>query len=353
MQNAAILEGAVRDRYTEGARIAKPNLCCPTSYDPRLLEALPKEIIERDYGCGDPSRYVRSGDVVLDLGSGTGKMCYMASQLVGPSGHVIGVDVNDDMLALARKYRSPMAIAFGTRPVDFIKCRIQDLKTDLEQVEKFIASPFFRHFGPQPVAEDWLRQTPPAVTDGSVDLVISNCVLNLVGKDERQQLIREIHRVLKPGGRVAIADVVSDKEVPQNLQENPDLWADCISGAFQEQEFMRVFTDTGFTDLAFDKWTDEAWQVLEGIEFRSVTLTAVKPVTGPCIYGGKEVIYRGPFSRVHDDDKHEYLRGSRTSVCDKTYQSLLDGPMSQSFIFIGGSNKSTQTPACQPGGDCC
>ena len=96
---------SVRDRYSEGAEERQADLCCPVDYDTSLLKILPSEIIEKDYGCGDPSRYVQSGDVVVDLGSGGGKICYIAAQLVGDSGQIIGVDMNDDMLSLARQYQ--------------------------------------------------------------------------------------------------------------------------------------------------------------------------------------------------------------------------------------------------------
>ncbi|MCK5729253.1 MAG: methyltransferase domain-containing protein, partial [Methylococcales bacterium] len=95
------VEHSVLDRYSEGAEAVQPDLCCPVDYDSSLLKLLPQEIIDKDYGCGDPSRYVKKGDVVLDLGAGSGKICYMAAQLVGEKGKVIGIDMNDDMLALA------------------------------------------------------------------------------------------------------------------------------------------------------------------------------------------------------------------------------------------------------------
>ncbi|MCP4508894.1 MAG: methyltransferase, partial [Fuerstiella sp.] len=88
------VDGAVRDRYSNAAQAAEASLCCPVSYDAQYLEAIPPEIIERDYGCGDPSKYLQPGDHVLDLGSGGGKICYIASQVVGPDGYVVGVDIN-------------------------------------------------------------------------------------------------------------------------------------------------------------------------------------------------------------------------------------------------------------------
>ena len=98
-------EQAVRARYTAAAREREPALCCPVEYDPRHLEVIPAEVLERDYGCGDPSRWVREGDTVLDLGSGAGKICFIAAQIAGPNGRVIGIDATEDMLALARKAR--------------------------------------------------------------------------------------------------------------------------------------------------------------------------------------------------------------------------------------------------------
>jgi len=115
------VQKTVRERYSEGAKEVQAALCCPVDYDADLLKMLPSEIVEKDYGCGDPSRYVREGDVVLDLGSGSGKICYMAAQLVGKRGQVIGVDMNDDMLALARKYAPMMADKLGGQRVRFVK----------------------------------------------------------------------------------------------------------------------------------------------------------------------------------------------------------------------------------------
>src|SRR5215203_2317918 len=98
-------EASVRDRYSKAAVRREDALCCPIDYDPKYLDVIPAEILERDYGCGDPSAYVAEGETVLDLGSGGGKICYIAAQVVGATGRVIGVDANDDMLALASAHR--------------------------------------------------------------------------------------------------------------------------------------------------------------------------------------------------------------------------------------------------------
>ena len=133
------LETGVLERYSAGAESRQADLCCPVDYNQELLAILPQEIIEKDYGCGDPSRYVKKGDVVLDLGSGSGKICYMAAQLVGVKGKVIGVDMNDDMLALARKYQDEMAEKLGSNRVEFVKGQIQDLALDLAAMNKHLA----------------------------------------------------------------------------------------------------------------------------------------------------------------------------------------------------------------------
>jgi SAM-dependent methyltransferase len=106
-------EHAVRERYAAAARVREAALCCPVDYDPRWLAAIPPEVIERDYGCGDPSRWVRAGDTVLDLGSGGGKICFIAAQVAGKEGRVIGVDVNPEMLALARGAAPRVAAKVG------------------------------------------------------------------------------------------------------------------------------------------------------------------------------------------------------------------------------------------------
>src|SRR5881409_3939229 len=98
-------ESAVRERYAAAAQTPAAALCCAVDYERQHLKNIPQEVIQKDYGCGDPSRYLKPGETVLDLGSGTGKICFIAAQVVGPSGRVIGVDLTPDMLALAEKYR--------------------------------------------------------------------------------------------------------------------------------------------------------------------------------------------------------------------------------------------------------
>jgi SAM-dependent methyltransferase len=331
------IENVVKRRYAAGARRRETGLCCPVSYDSKYLKVLPKEILQKDYGCGDPTPYLREGDMVLDLGSGAGKICYIASQIVGPKGKVIGIDFNPPMLALARKYQNEIAERIGWSNVEFRWGRVQDLKTDLEILEKHLAgTPIHSledYFDFQESAAGVQREAP-LIEDDSVDVIVSNCVLNLVRLQDKAQLFQEMYRVLKIGGRVAISDIVSDEKVPANLQRNPKLWSGCISGAFQEMDFLRAFEESGFYGIKIEKWDTKPWRTVRGIEFRSVMVTACKGKEGPCWERNQAVIYKGPWKQVEDDDRHILRRGIRTAVCDKTFQIFSKAPYAKDLIFI-------------------
>lgn len=347
------VEVSVSERYAEGANQRQEALCCPVDYDASLLNMLPQEIIERDYGCGDPSRYVRAGDVVLDLGSGGGKICYMAAQLVGEQGHVIGVDMTDDMLALARSHQKAMAEKLGDDRVTFHKGYIQDLGLSVEALEAKLKADPVMNVEQFNLLESWKQQqrkNNPMIADHSVSLVISNCVLNLVAKADRQQMINEIFRVLKPGGRVAISDIVSDEHVPDSLQQDETLWSGCISGAFEEKEFLKAFLDAGFVAVGYDKWDDRPWQVVEDIEFRSVTLLATKPDKANLYDAGEAVLYRGPYSEVFDDLGNRYPRGERIAVSRRTFDLIKKGPYAKDFVGISPAQETNLGRFCKPAG---
>lgn len=330
-------EFAVKDRYAAAAEAQEQALCCPVDYDPKFLKVIPQEVIEKDYGCGDPSQWVESGDTVLDLGSGTGKICFIASQVVGPEGRVIGVDMTDAMLEVAERNAPVVAESIGFSNVEFCKGRIQDLALDLNLLEKEL------QVSPVDGANAWLemeavaerlRREQTMIPDNSVDVVVSNCVLNLVEPHLKPQLFDEIFRVLKKGGRAVISDIVADEPVPEHLQKDDHLWSGCISGALTEEEFIRAFEEAGFYGVEFVKFESEPWQTVEGIEFRSVTVRAWKGKQGACLERNQAVIYRGPFKKVLDDDGHAMERGKRYAVCDKTYQIYQREPYRDSFQFI-------------------
>lgn len=347
------VESSVLERYSQGAKNAQEYLCCAVDYDNNLLRILPDEIIEKDYGCGDPSRFVREGDVVLDLGSGSGKICYMAAQIVGQKGRVIGVDMNDDMLELARKYKPEMDQKLGGDRVSFLKGYIQDLAIDLDASDRYLAESPISNSTDLQNYKSWQseqRHNSPLIKDNSVDLVVSNCVLNLVSDSEKQQLLREIFRVTKPGGRVAISDIVSDEAVPEHLKADPMLWSGCISGALQETDFMQSFVEAGFQAVELEKWEVEPWQVVETLEFRSVTITAIKPESAECMDKGHAVIYRGPFLKAYDDDGHFFPRGERIAVCERTFGLLTEGPYKDAFIGIVPAELRAGVDVCMPAG---
>ena len=331
------VERAVRDRYSEAARETVPALCCPVEYNAKYLEVLPDELLDRDYGCGDPSEYLQSGETVLDLGSGAGKICYIASQVVGPQGTVIGVDANREMLALARRHQQEVGERIGHQNIRFLRGRIQDLGLDLDKFEAYLVR------FPVESTEDWLRAeaeadrlrvAEPLIASGSVDVVVSNCVLNLVRTEDRRHLFDEIYRVLRRGGRAVISDIVSDEPVPGALRKDPELWSGCISGAFVEHELLKAFEDSTFYGLRILSRQAEPWSVVEGIEFRSVTVEAFKGKEGPCLDCNQAVVYSGPWRSVTDDDGHVLHRGRRSAVCEKTFQIYTRPPYADQILPV-------------------
>ncbi len=333
----ASVERAVRKAYGRGAEQRVAALCCPVDYDPRYLEVIPPEVLERDYGCGDPSRFLRPGETVLDLGSGTGKICFIAAQVVGPAGRIIGVDMTPEMLAVARRAAPVVAERLGYANVEFHRGRIQDLALDLERLDRELEErPATSADGLLAAIEraEALRAERPMVADAAVDVVVSNCVLNLVDGRDKPRLFREIHRVLRAGGRAVISDIVSDEPVPERLQADPELWSGCISGALTDAGFLAAFEEAGCYGIRLLERQAEPWRTVEGIEFRSVTVEAFRGKEGPCWERQQAVIYRGPFKEVLDDDGHRLVRGRRHAVCDKTYRILQREPYREQFEFV-------------------
>jgi len=337
MTTTTHVETAVRNRYSEGAQERVADLCCPVDYDPRYLEAIPQEVLERDYGCGDPSRHLAAGETVLDLGSGTGKICFIASQVVGPAGKVIGVDMTQDMLDVARRNAPRVAERIGYANVEFRRGRIQDLALDLDRLDAYLRdNPADSAEGllAAEAAAERLRRDEPLVATESVDVVVSNCVLNLVAPDLKRQLFAEIFRVLAKGGRAVISDIVCDEPVPLALQQDPELWSGCISGALTEEGFLAAFEEAGFHGLRILERQSGPWRTVEGIEFRSLTVEAFKGKQGPCWELNQAVIYKGPFKEVLDDDGHRMERGRRYAVCEKTFRLYGQAPYREHFELV-------------------
>jgi len=234
--------------------------------------------------------------VVIDLGSGAGNDCFIARSQTGESGKVIGIDFTEAMIAKARANAEKL----GYNNVEF-------RQGDIEQM---------------PVAA------------ATADVIVSNCVLNLVRPTDKRQLFEEMFRVLKVGGRCVISDIVCDEDVPQEMQDDPELWSGCVSGAFREDAFLKMFENAGFYGMHVIERTEQPWQTIKGIEFRSVTVAAYKGKQGPCHEHYQSVIYKGPWRKVIDDDGHTLERGQRMAVCDKTFRLYKRQPYADQFYFV-------------------
>jgi arsenite methyltransferase len=247
----------VKEKYGEAALRARSGAtsCCGPStgccgpdpitsdlYGRDELASIPTTAANASLGCGNPTALaeLHPGEVVLDLGSGGGIDVLLSARRVGPTGKAYGLDMTDEMLALARENQ----VKSGLTNVEF-------LKGDIEQI-------------PLP--------------DNSVDVIISNCVINLSA--DKQQVLREAFRVLKPGGRFGVSDVVVRGEVPESIRKSVELWVGCVAGAMEEQEYVDKLARAGFTDVDVEPWriykTEEARSFIEatGLDYDSVAAHA-------------------------------------------------------------------------------
>ncbi|MBI3807874.1 MAG: methyltransferase domain-containing protein [Nitrospirae bacterium] len=289
----------VSDRYALAASTGE-QMCCPTSYDMADLKSfIPEEVLNISYGCGTPAglKTVSQGETVLDIGSGGGIDCFEASRLFGPTGHVIGIDMTDTMLAIARKNAPLVAtnLGYASSNVEFRKGMADAIP----------------------------------VIDGAIDLIISNCVINLA--PDKRKVFREMVRVAKPGGRFTISDIVADQAVPQYLVHDAEKWGDCLSGALTLTDYIAGMMGAGFLGIHLIKASP--WQEIDGIHFFSVTLTGYKiPASAP----QPDVRYatlRGPFSRVVDELGTTYLRGIPQPITPETVCLLSQAPLASHFIL--------------------
>ena len=386
----------VSDRYAKAAATGE-QMCCPTNYDMAQLKSfIPEEVLKISYGCGTPAglKTVRAGETVLDIGSGGGIDCFEASRLVGPTGRVIGIDMTDTMLEIARKNASVVAenLGYPSSNVEFRK---------------------------------GLADAMP-VEDGTIDLIISNCVINLA--PDKRKVFREMFRVAKPGGRFTISDIVADQAVPQYLVHDAEKWGDCLSGALTLTAYIAGMTEAGFLGIHLVK--SSPWQVIDGIHFFSITLTgykvppttmpspiryatlrgpfnrvvdergtayqrgipqpitpddvillscpplaghfvltphpvwldqtdprwtAVFPIETPCTWQGHYALLAGPFLEAADDDQHIYRRGEPLEICSKTLAVLESEGYVPHFAILNRAGQPTSGTAvsCAPDGGCC
>ena len=327
-------------------------LCSAEQYDKRYLEKVPAPILDADFGCGNTSKYVREGDAVFDLGSGSGKICYILSQIVGPNGKVFGVDFTRDMVALARSQQETFAGTVGFDNMRFSQASITDLRTDLEMVDRLLARGAIDSLDKLQAFEQRKAEiftANPLISDDSIDVIVSNCVINLVRTGDKVAVFHEMFRVLKPGGRIAISDNVSNIEVPPELQADAKLWAACYAGVFQEQQFYAAIESAGFTGLRIDVRNDDPAKTVDGLVFRSVTITAVKPPRAARgTSANRELMYRGPWREVVDESGLRLRRGEVAVVSAETAARLSGEETQADIIDIDTAASAVEAACCPP-----
>ena len=298
----------------------KTNACCelvaPPKYIKNALSKVHDEVMAKYYGCGLTVPDGLTGLKILDLGCGSGRDVYVAAQLVGEQGQVIGLDMTEAQLNVARKHIDFHTDAFGykTSNVKFVKGNIDDLASlDLEK--------------------------------GSFDLIISNCVINLV--EDKQAVFNAVYDLLKPGGEMYFSDVYSDRRIPESLRKNKVLWGECLSGALYWNDFLNYAQKAKFTDPRAVKSNpisienEELTDLLGSIKFFSVTyrLFKIDGLEKDCEDYGQALTYKGGIDNVGDtfhlDDHHPFPIGKIMPVCGNTYKMIHDTRYREFFDFHG------------------
>ena len=303
-----------------GTHDLQTNACCTGADLPHfvkpLLARIHAEVLTRYYGCGLIVPEALEGLTVLDLGCGAGRDVYVLAQLVGEKGRVIGVDMTEAQLAVARQHETFHRKAFGYKRsnVDFLQGNIECLhELDL--------------------------------ADNSVDLIVSNCVINLA--TDKAAVLREAFRVLKPGGELYFSDVYSDRRIPAALTCDPVLYGECLSGALYWNDFLPLARSQGFTDprLVDDRPISidnpELTEKTGNIRFFSATYRLFKlpDLELACEDHGQSVVYRGSIAHHRHAfclDKHHFIEtGKHFAVCGNTWRMLYDTRFKRHFDFFG------------------
>ncbi len=328
---------AVKDYYGKVLKTnkdLKTSACCTTESMPfrirEILKDVHPEVIEKFYGCGSPIPPELSGKTVLDLGSGSGRDCFVLSKLVGPSGRVIGIDMTEKQLETSRKH-----ISYHTEKFGFQKSNVEFLQGYIEDLESV------------------------GIQNNSIDVIISNCVVNLSPNKER--VFSEIFRVLKPGGELYFSDVFSSRRIPTHLGEDPLLLGECLGGALYIEDFRRLLARIGCQDYRIvskskiQLHSAEVERKAGMIDFYSMTVRAFKlALEDRCEDYGQVAIYQGTIPEcLHSftlDDHHIFKTGQPLLVCSNTASMLSETRYAPHFKIIGDTTQHLGLFDCGPNG---
>lgn len=313
----------VRHYYGEvlqGTGDLKTSACCTADSVPGwlrpILSKVHPDVLSRYYGCGLVAPELLEGARVLDLGCGSGRDCYALSALVGASGEVVGVDMTDEQLAVAQRYRNYHADVFG-----FERSNVSFRKGYIEQLDELDLSP------------------------ESFDVVISNCVINL--SPDKRKVLADVWKLLRPGGEMYFSDVYADRRVPEDLKGDPVLYGECLSGALYWNDFLSLAKETGFRDprlvssRPIELESGDVAGRIGHIGFYSATYRLFKldGLEPSCEDYGQAVIYQGSIpghAEVFELDGHHRIeRGRVFPVCGNTWRMLHDTRFAPHFRFIG------------------
>ena len=301
----------------------KTNACCTIQAYPGYIQTplamIHDEVTSKYYGCGLTLPHELKGQRILDLGSGSGRDCYIASYLVGADGYVVGVDMTDEQLDVANRHIDYHAEKFG-----YDRPNIEFRKGLIEKLNEL------------------------GLEENSFDIVISNCVINLC--PDKESALREIYRVLKPGGEFYFSDVYSDRRIPTNLLDDPVLYGECLSGALYESDFIRLARRHGFNDpreVERDPITIQNSYVQElvgSIKFDSITYRLFKlpELEDACEEYGQAVRYKGTMENSPSifelDADHRFITGRAHLVCGNTFNMLAKSRFSKHFDYFGDNS---------------
>ena len=335
MSQANTLRDDVKDYYGEVLQSSddlKTSACCPIDTVPQFLKPLlaniHDDVMSRFYGCGSPIPFAIEGATVLDLGCGTGRDCYLLSQLVGANGRVLGIDMTDKQLAVAQATLDwhTKRFAYSTANVEFQLGLIEDLS---------------------------------AIADNSIDLVVSNCVINLSAN--KPIVFKEIFRVLKPGGELYFSDVFADRRLSKSQQLDKILLGECLGGAMYTEDFRRMLAATGVADFRIHSQSPielhdpEIIKMAGNTQFYSITVRAFKlDLEDRCEDYGQVAMYRGGIEHSEDafklDDHHLFTINKPVLVCANT-AAMLSGTRYRSYFEVSEAGQHLGLFDCSNDGE--